>query len=299
MTVSLRVLITGCSSGFGGLIARRLAREGHQVVATLRDPHGRGAVAREALLAWAAAEGCALTVAGLDVTVEAEAEAVVAEMVARLGGIDVVIHNAGVAAAGLNETFSAGAMQRMFDVNVFGVQRVNRAVLPVMRGQGAGHVVYMGSVLGREVTPFLGLYAATKHALEAMAESYRYDLSLLGIDSTVVQPGTFPTTAILRNLVSADDPARAAGYGPVAAMPGAFFGGLQAMVESGAAPDPAAVAEAVLTVISAPAGQRAARFVVDPSGFDGAARVNATSDRVQSEMLARFGLSALLGATTA
>jgi NAD(P)-dependent dehydrogenase (short-subunit alcohol dehydrogenase family) len=220
-------------------------------------------------------------------------------MVARLGGIDVVIHNAGVAAAGLNETFSAGAMQRMFDVNVFGVQRVNRAVLPVMRGQGAGHVVYMGSVLGREVTPFLGLYAATKHALEAMAESYRYDLSLLGIDSTVVQPGTFPTTAILRNLVSADDPARAAGYGPVAAMPGAFFRGLQAMVESGAAPDPAAVAEAVLTVISAPAGQRAARFVVDPSGFDGAARVNATSDRVQSELLARFGLSALLGSTTA
>lgn len=295
MSHSLRVLITGCSSGFGGLIARRLAQEGHRVVATLRDVQGRGATARAGLLAWAAEHRCALTVAELDVTAEAQAEAVVAQMVDALGGIDVVVHNAGVAAAGLNETFSAGAMQRMFDVNVFGVQRVNRAVLPVMRRQGAGHVVYLGSVLGREVTPFLGLYAASKHALEAMAESYRYDLNLLGIDSTVVQPGTFPTTAILGNLVAADDAGRAEGYGPVAAMPGAFFGGLAAMVEAGAAPDPIAVAEAVLTVISAPAGQRPGRFVVDPSGFDGAARINETSNRVQSELLTRFGLAPLLG----
>jgi len=294
MAESLRVLVTGASSGFGALIVRTLAAAGHRVFATLRDASGRNAPAAAALGAWAAEGGHALWVAGLDVTAEAEADAVVAQMVETLGGIDVVVHNAGVAAAGLVETFTPAAAQRIFDVNVIGVQRVMRAALPTLRAQGQGLVVYMSSVLAREVTPFLGLYVASKFAVDALAEAYRYELTSLGIETAIIQPGTFPTTSILANLVPVDDGARADGYGPLRDAPGQFFGGLSAMVAAGAAPDPQQVADAVLAVLAAPAGQRPVRVPVDPLGIGGAARLNAAAEGVQSELLGHFGLLGLL-----
>lgn len=293
MPQPLRVLVTGSSSGFGAAIVRTLALGGHSVFAGIRDPGGRGASAASALDAWAGERGASVTVVPLDVTDEASVADAARRVEAAAGGLDVVVNNAGVAAAGLMETFSVAAAQRVFDVNVFGPLRVLRAFLPLVRRGPAGLVVYVSSTDGREVMPFLGIYDASKFAIEAIADAYRYELGGLGIESTVLQPGTFPTTSILQNLVAADDPARAEAYGPLADAPGQLFAGLGAMVASGAAPDPQLVADAVLAVVSAPAGTRPRRVVVDPSGFDGAARLNALADVVQAELLGRFGLADL------
>ena len=154
-------------------------------------------------------------------------------------------------------------------------------------------MVYVSSTYGREVMPFLGLYDASKFALEALAEAVSYEVAPLGIDTVVVQPGTFPTTSILANLVPAGDPGRAAGYGEVAALPGGVFAGLDELVRSGQAPDPARVAQAIVDVVAGPPGRRPRHVVVDPSGGDRAARMNGVADVVQSELLARFGLSQL------
>jgi NAD(P)-dependent dehydrogenase (short-subunit alcohol dehydrogenase family) len=288
-----RILVTGASSGFGAVTVRALAAAGHRVFACFRDLGGRGAVASQALAAWAEAEGRAVTILPLDVTDEASADAAVRAAVAEAGGLDVLVNNAGVAAAGLVETFTPAAAQRLFDVNVFGPLRMLRAALPTFRAQGQGLIIYLSSTDGREVMPFLGLYNASKAALEALAEACHYELSGLGVESVVVQPGTFPTTAILQNLIPADDPARAEGYGPVREGPGQLFAGLQAMIDQGAAPDPALVAEAILAVVEAPRGTRPRRLPLDPSGFDGAARINRVCAEVQSDLLARFGLSGL------
>lgn len=287
-----RTLVTGASTGFGRRIAYALARAGHMVHAGVRDPGGRGAEARAELLAWAAEHGASLQVVALDVTEDASVNAAMAELDAA-GGVDVLVNNAGVAAAGLLETFTPAAAQRVFDVNVFGAFRMTRAVLPGMRARGRGLVVHMSSTDGREVMPFLGIYDASKAALEALAEAWRYETSSLGIETVLIQPGTFPTTNILANLVAADDPTRVVGYGAVAEGPGQLFASISRMMAEGTAPDPELVAAEVTRIVDLPAGSRPTRVVIDPSGFDGAARINATCDAVQADLLARTGLTHL------
>ncbi len=292
-SVAETVLLTGASSGFGRLTALALAQRGYRVFAGVRDPAGRNAAAAAALIEAARGLAGELRVVALDVTDEGSCDRAVAQVLADGGALDVLINNAGVAAAGLVETFTAADAQRLFDVNVFGVLRMLRAALPAMRARRRGLVVYVSSTDGREVMPFLGLYDASKAALESLAEATSYELAPLGIDSVIVQPGTFPTTSILANLVPAGDPARAEGYGEVAALPAGLFAGLDAMVRAGEAPDPALVAEAIVEAVARPHGQRPRRVVVDASGADRTARANAVADVIQSELLAQFGLSHL------
>jgi PAS domain S-box-containing protein len=285
-----RVLVSGTSSGFGRLIAGSLAEAGHVVFAGLRDPQGRDRAVADAFRALQPESGGSVTPITLDVTDDAVVAACASTLEAA-GGVDSVVHNAGVAAAGLSETFSAEAAAKIFDVNVFGPHRLLRALLPQMRGRG-GRSVYVSSTLGREVTPFLGLYSASKAALEALAEGWRYELNALGIGTVVLQPGTFPTTSILANLVPPDDPQRALAYGDFAHAPGALFESIGALVQAGLAPDPQRVADAVVRAMEE---KTPVRVVVDPSGFDGASRINTVSAQVQQELLDRMGLGHLAG----
>lgn len=120
--------------------------------------------------------------------------AAAAEVVTLEGGIDVVINNAGVASAGVSKAFGDQQITDMFDVNAIGVQRLTRAALPAMRKQGSGLVVNIGSVLGRVTFHFFwGLRGASKFAVETMSDSYRYELSQLGIDVSLVQPSAYLT----------------------------------------------------------------------------------------------------------
>lgn len=286
------ILVTGASSGFGARTARALAARGHRVWAGFRDPSGKGAVAAAELRAWAASTGADVRVVRLDVTRDADVDAALAQILAD-GGLDVLVSNAGVACGGLTETFSPEVLRAVFEVNVFGLQRMLRAALPGFRARRAGHVIVVSSVLGREVTPFLGPYVASKHAVEGLIEGYRVELAPLGVEVTSVQPGTFPTTSILANLVPPDDPDRAAGYGPMADAPARLFGGIGAMVAQGAAPDPQRVAEAIVAAIEAPPGRRPPHVVVDPQGCGGADRLNREARRIQTGLLAHLGLADL------
>ena len=279
-------LVTGCSSGFGRAIALHLARKGATVVATMRDVASRNQEAAEQLRGVASKEDLSLQVLELDVT-DAASIRRCAEQTEAHGGVDTLVLNAGVAAAGWMEAFSSEVLHRMFDVNVYGPHRVLRAFLPQLRARGDGVVVAISSTDGREVMPFLGIYNASKAALEGLMESWRYELGVLGIRTCIVQPGTFPTTSILNNLLPPDAPERVEAYGASADAPAQLFKGIEDMVAAGQAPDPSLVADAVWSALDAEAPTR---LVVDPSGFDGAERINAVCAEVQGELLGRFGL---------
>ena len=207
------VLITGTSTGFGHETAVRLASRGHHVVGTMRDPRGRNASARAALEAIAARDGSRLDVLELDVTDDASVERAVSEARDRVGALDVVVNNAGVGCLGLTEAFTPEQFASVFDVNVNGAVRVNRAVLPHMRARGEGLLVHISSAAGRAVVPGLGPYCASKFALEALADAYRYELAPWGVQSVLVEPGIYRTPIFERALAPADT-GRCDAFGP-------------------------------------------------------------------------------------
>src|SRR6476660_6709867 len=149
-------------------------------------------------------------------------ESAVGNVLSQAGRADVLINNAGIASAGVSEAFTPEQIRDLFEVNVFGVQRVLRAVLPTLRKQRDGLVINIGSILGRVTFPFFGLYGASKYAVEALTDSYRYELSQLGVDVVLVQPSAYPTNMY----GSAQQPAdaqRGAAYGSIGAIPGKMF----------------------------------------------------------------------------
>jgi NADP-dependent 3-hydroxy acid dehydrogenase YdfG len=177
------ILITGASSGFGRLTAEKLAASGHKVFAGFRSVDGQKKQVADEL------KRKKIEVIQLDVTDEASVARAVAQVLEQSHGqLDVVINNAGVAFVGISETFTPEQTRDLFEVNVFGVQRVHRATLPTLRARRAGLVINVGSILGRVTIPFYGLYGATKQALEALSDTYRYELSQLGVDVVLVQP---------------------------------------------------------------------------------------------------------------
>lgn len=293
MSHGYRILVTGASSGFGKLSALTLAKAGHRVFAGMRDPSGRNAVARAGLIASAASASGSIEVVDLDVTDDAAVDAAVGLVQSSAGGLDVVVNNAGIAAMGMLETFTAEQAALMFQTNVIGVHRVNRAVLPLMRNSKAGLLVHVSSVLGRYVIPFLGIYTATKFALEALAETYRYELAPLGIESVLVQPGTFPTS-IMANMLPAADNVRAAAYGALDERQRNMRAMLEALPGNEHAPDPQLVADAILRIVSTPPGARPVRTAVDPQGTVFVDAVNKTAADVQLQLFGMMGMSDLL-----
>lgn len=188
----LTILVTGSSSGFGRVISEELAARGHRVLATMRDVEGPNRAAAGELEELARGRGT-LEVIELDVEDDASVDRAVARAVAGGEGIDVLVNNAGGGYLGILEAFSVEQAQELFERNVFSVLRMNRAVLPHMRARGSGLLVHISSGLARFVLPFNGLYSATKFALEAIAETLRYELATVGIDSVIVEPGVYAT----------------------------------------------------------------------------------------------------------
>src|SRR5260370_4030509 len=182
------ILVTGSSTGFGRLAVETLARQGHTVFAGIRDITGKNQTVRDELRALAENEPLALDVVELDVTNDPSVDEAVQQIVAATGRLDVVVNNAGVSYSGPIEAFTVEQAQALFNTNVFGVMRVNRAALPQMRAQGGGLLLQIGSISGPLGLPFLGLYGATKFTLEGLTESYRYDLAPFGIAAATLAP---------------------------------------------------------------------------------------------------------------
>jgi NAD(P)-dependent dehydrogenase (short-subunit alcohol dehydrogenase family) len=256
-----RVLLTGTSTGFGRDTAERLARRGDHVFATMRDVEGRNAEHREALERLATREGLRLRVLALDVTDQASVDSAVAEALAEAGGLDVVINNAGIAAIGVTEAFTPEQFDQIFAVNVGGVVRVNRAVLPSMRQQRSGLLVHVSSAAGRVTVPALAAYCASKYALEALADAYRYELVPFGVDSVLVEPGVY-RTGIHDRFMDPADAARLADYGGAAEFAERVNGVFQAIVGAPDALGSGEVVEALVALIDMAPRDRPFRTIV-------------------------------------
>jgi NAD(P)-dependent dehydrogenase (short-subunit alcohol dehydrogenase family) len=289
------IVITGASSGFGALTARALAKAGHTVYASMRETAGRNAPQVAAVAAFSKENGVELKAVELDVASDASVNAGIAAVVHQEGRIDVIIHNAGHMAFGPAEAFTPEQFANLYDVNVLSTQRVNRAVLPYMRKQGRGLVVWVSSSSTRGGTPpYLSPYFAAKAAMDSLAVSYAAELTRWGIETAIIVPGAFTKgTNHFAHSGSPADEMRAAEYnnGPYAGIPDQALKGLAALEPADA--DAASVAVAIVDVVSLPFGTRPFRTHIDPSE-DGAEIVNGVADRVRAEMFRRIGLEDLL-----
>jgi NAD(P)-dependent dehydrogenase (short-subunit alcohol dehydrogenase family) len=279
------VLVTGASAGFGRLISLTLARHGYTVFATMREIGARNAKNAAELRGIAERESLALHVAELDVTGDSSVERAVEAALERVGRIDVAINNAGYGVMGLAEAVTIEQAQRLMDTNFFGAVRVNRAVLPAMRRQKSGLLMHISSGGGRLVVPGLGLYCASKFALEALAEAYRYELAGQGIESVIVQPGAHQTS-VFDNMVMAEDQSRTETYGAAREFPARVN-----TILSSTNADAQKVADAVLQIVQTPAGQRRGRYRVSSAGL-GVDEINAIAEQVQRQLLEAFGFTA-------
>jgi NADP-dependent 3-hydroxy acid dehydrogenase YdfG len=249
------ILITGSSSGFGLLTVNALLAKGHKVYATMRNTQSKNKTIAEQLTQQGA------HVLDLDVTDDESVSFAINQLLTRESRIDVLINNAGLAAAGISESFSIEQVQRMFDVNVHGVLRMINATLPTFRGQKDGLIINIGSILGRVTFPFFGLYGASKQAIEAISDSFYYELSQLGVEVALVQPSAFPTNMYSNALVGQHSELNAS-YGHVSAIPVAINETIVGMFNSESAPNPQSVADTIKALIDQPQGQRPRRTVV-------------------------------------
>jgi NADP-dependent 3-hydroxy acid dehydrogenase YdfG len=282
--MSKTILITGASSGFGRDTAETLFRAGHTVYASMRGAQGKNREAAETL------RKLGIKTVELDVSDDASVEAGVKKVLAEAGKIDVLVNNAGIASVGVTEAFTAEQAKVIFDTNVIGLLRVTRAVLPAMRQKGDGLIINIGSVLGRVTFPFLGIYGASKFAVEALTDSLRYEVSQLGVEVVEVQPSGYPTN-FFANIQTPAGIEVTKSYGEVGQIPDVMFKTFMSMFESKNAPNPHDVAEAVARLVGQSKGSRATRTVVGTAY--GSDKVNEDVAPVQAKAVEALGLSHL------
>jgi NAD(P)-dependent dehydrogenase (short-subunit alcohol dehydrogenase family) len=218
-------LVTGASSGIGAACAERLVATGWQVFAGVRSEGAAPAGTDEIRL---------------DITDAGD----IARAAEQIGELDALVNNAGIAIAIPLEFIPLEELRRQLDINVIGQVAVTQAFLPQLR-RSRGHIVFVGSIAGRSALPFLGAYAASKHALEALADSWRVELRPFGVEVSLVEPGTIRTPIWTKSAALADSLAnsappqlgelygeRIAAFGRVAAERGAKGASVEAVVDA-------------------------------------------------------------------
>ncbi len=258
------IVITGASTGIGALTARALAMAGHTVYASMLETRGRNAPRVEEAAKYAAEHGVDLRSIELDVLSQESCDAAIQEIISKNGRLDVVIHNAGHMVFGPAEAFTPQQFAELYDVNVLGTQRVNRAALPQLRKQRKGLVVWVSSSSAAGGTPpYLAPYFAAKAGMDALAVAYARELTRWGIETSIIVPGAFTSgTNHFANAGSPADTARAAEYeaGPNAGLADQVRKGFASIVPADA--DVSAVADAIVKVVDAPFGKRPFRVHV-------------------------------------
>jgi NAD(P)-dependent dehydrogenase (short-subunit alcohol dehydrogenase family) len=226
------VLVTGASSGVGKATAHLLSRHGLTVFGTSRNPASMDRVAGVEMLA-------------LDVCSDDSVRSCVDEVVGKTGRIDVLINNAGYELAGALEELTLDEARAQFETNFFGVVRMVNAVLPLMRQQRRGRIINVGSLSGLTAAPFLGIYSASKCALEGYTEALRYEVKPFDVHVSLTQAGFLKTPMMHRRQAGAH---QIADYSPWRE---------RALEAIGAAeqkgPGPDVVAAALLRIATSPA----------------------------------------------
>jgi NAD(P)-dependent dehydrogenase (short-subunit alcohol dehydrogenase family) len=187
--------ITGCSTGFGRLLAEEVLKSGGKVIATARKPDQIADLEKKFPQTAKAL--------ALDVTDAAQVDRAVAAAIQHFGHVDVVVNNAGYGVAGAIEEVSEAEFRPMFETNVFGLLRVTRAFLPHLRERRSGHILNLSSIGGLVSSPGMGYYNATKFAVEGLSEALAAELAPLGIHITIIEPGPFRTDFLGRSGVQA------------------------------------------------------------------------------------------------
>ena len=212
----------------------------------------------------------------------------------RYGRLDVVINNAGFAGIGVTEAYTAEQFQQMFDVNVYGVVRVNRAVLPAMRQQKRGLLIHVSSGAGRVVVPAMGAYCASKFALEAIADAYRFELLPFSIDSVLVEPGIY-RTPIFDRLLEPADAERVADYGASREYAERVLGVFQSAISAPDAPGSEEVADAFVRLVEMEPGSRPFRTVVSAPIEQLLAAYNDAAEQLRPVVAQIFNVPELIG----
>jgi NAD(P)-dependent dehydrogenase (short-subunit alcohol dehydrogenase family) len=229
-------LITGAARGLGRVLAEHVLAKGDAVAATARNLS-----ALDDLVALAPDRVLPVL---LDVNVSEACAPAVAQVLARFGRVDVLVNNAGYGLAGAVEEVSMAQARQQMETNFFGAVAMSQAVLPAMRAQKRGHLLQISSIAGLVGTPGLGIYNASKFALEGMSEALAYEVAHLGIKVTIIEPGPFRTDWAGGSMDWADP---IADYAASAGKTRDYL----ANVSHNQAGDPQKAAEAMITVVEA------------------------------------------------
>ncbi len=293
--MSKTILITGASSGFGELTAYQLADAGHVVYASMRGLSGHNADKAKKARAYAAAHAVDIRTVELDVQDQASVEAAVATVMTEAGRIDVLIHNAGHMAFGPAEAFTPEQFASLYDINVIGPQRLNRAALPHMRHGAEPLMVWVGSTSTRGGTPpYVVPYFAAKAAMDSLAVSYAGELTRWGVETVIASPGVYTSgTSHFAHADRPGDEARAAVYasGPTRELAEQAQQADLASVPADA--NAADVARAIVRIVAMPFGTRPFRITIDPAD-GGAEELNRIGDRVRAAFLRSAGMGDLV-----
>ncbi len=287
-----KVLITGCSTGFGFDSAKYLAEKGHHVFASMRNIEGKNSEAASELRNYANSNNLNIEVVELDVTFDESVNAAASNIPV----MDVLINNAGNGFGGPIEAFSSDQALAQLDLNIVGTLRVAKAVLPGMRKQKSGLIIQVSSTAGRAAFPGFGIYHASKWGLEGVSEAMRYELAPLGIDVAIVEPGPFSTN-FFGNMVAPSDADVAADYKHVLEFGEGFGNQVRDMFEDDNAPtDPMIVAEIFEDLINSDPGSRPLRTI---AGLDfGFQALNDATEPIRKAGLEAMGIGDWDGAAS-
>jgi len=265
------ILITGASAGIGKATVKLFQQKGWNVVATMRKPDEEQELSQlDNVL-----------VTGLDVTDEASIKSAVNETVAKFGGIDVLVNNAGYGAVGPMEAFAMENVRRQFDTNVIGLIATTQAVLPHMRAAKSGTIVNISSIGGKVTFPLMSLYHGTKFAVEGLTESLKFELDAIGIETKIVEPGAIKTDFYSRSMDIANDESMEEYLPTVQAMTNA----MQNQNNHGSAPE--VVAEVIwnaatdgTSTLRYPVGAGAAHFIDNRKMADDETHMNGVKEQM-------------------
>lgn len=284
------IIVTGSSSGFGLLTVKTLAAAGHTVYATMRNIETKNAPQVKELKEWAAANKADIRVFELDVTSDPSVNKAISDIAKDSNGkIDVLVNNAGLFVWGLSEEVTTSQLEDIFRINVFGVDRVIKAVLPYMRKQQDGLLITISSGLARLHLPYLGAYQATKAAVDVLGTTYHYELKKSGIDSVIIQPGAMKTDLFSKKLE--------AGNSAIEEAYGEYGRSIRRGVEALLSPkpesaDPQVVADAILETIGQSKSERKLWTVLGIGGLQPTVEaINSSTGALSSGVMENIGIS--------
>ena len=286
MESAKNIFIAGSDSEIGFATARTLVALGYTVMAAMRSPGFMNQIYAGDLLEYAADHPGELHILELDLT-SGSSVGFAADEAFKIADskIDVLINAEDIGSTGYSETFTVEQLKNLFDINVFGFQRLCRAFLPKMRARKEGLIISISSIFGRFMLPYSGAYSSAKHALDGLVESYHQELKPTEVEVTMVETGGFDASIVENMLTMPDDLERVSSYGDLRNMPRDAWNNVMNAYNFNDE-GPAEVAKGIVELINMPAGKRPARLVIsDMPGSDILVKLNKKKDQLQKKLL--------------